>query len=149
MKKNIYTQLRDIENGMNDLLSAMSSLTHNKYTFNDNCEEKWTPNCDVYISANKLHIIVELAGIDKESMQIKLTDKELLLVGNRDFKLPSSDVCYYYMEIETGAFERVIRFPEVKVDIENVTTKLEKGMLKIVLNISEYQAGEIGIEEEE
>ncbi|MBI9031769.1 Hsp20/alpha crystallin family protein [bacterium] len=146
MNKDIFSQLKSIEDGMNSLLGAMSSLTHSKYTFQDNYDEVWTPNCDVYISNMKLHIVIELAGITKDSLELVFNDKYLLLRGTRDFGVPSSDVCFYHMEIETGAFERVIYFPEVQLDKEKPKVNFENGILKIQFDILEEKEAFITVE---
>lgn len=135
MKKDIFSQLKSIEDGMNSLLGAMSSLTHSKYTFQDNYEEVWTPNCDVYITDSKLNIVIELAGVKRESVELVVNDTYLLLRGNRDFQVPCCDVCFYYMEIETGAFERVIYFPDVELDKEEPKVSLEEGILRVVFEL--------------
>ncbi|MFA7057046.1 MAG: Hsp20/alpha crystallin family protein [Candidatus Cloacimonadales bacterium] len=131
MNKNIFLLLETKEDGVNNLLGARSSLTHGKYTFQDNFEEMWAPNCDVYITGSKLKIVAELAGIDKNSVEVIFSDNYLVLKGSRDFGLPANDVCYYHMEIETGNFERTIYFPEVKLVAESHIVSLEKGLLKI------------------
>ncbi len=141
MKKDIFSQLKSIEDGMNNLLGAMSSLTHSKYTFQDNFDEVWTPNCDVYISDSKLNIVIELAGVKKESVELVFTETYLLLRGNRDFDIPSSNVCFYHMEIETGAFERAIYFPEIELDKENPAVTFTNGILKIQFNLLEEAEG--------
>lgn len=135
MKKDIFSELKTIEDGMNSLLGAMSSLTHSKYTFQDNYEEVWTPNCDVYISDSKLNIVFELAGVKQESVELVFEETYLLLRGSRDFDIPCSDVCFYHMEIDTGAFERMIYFPDVELDKENPMVTFEKGILKVRFNL--------------
>ena len=137
MKKDIFSQLKSIEDGMNNLLGAMSSLTHSKYTFQDNYEEVWTPNCDVYISDSKLNIVIELAGVKREAVELDFNDTYLVLRGTRDFDIPCSDVCFYHMEIDTGSFEREIYFPDVSLDKENPTVTFEKGILKIQFKLLE------------
>ncbi len=146
MKKDIFSQLKTIEDGMNNLLGAMSSLTHSKYTFQDNYDEVWTPNCDVYISNSKLNIVIELAGVDKDSIELTFNDSYLLLRGSRDFGVPCSDVCFYHMEIETGSFERAIYFPDVLLDKENPQVTFEKGILKIQFALSENKESIITVE---
>lgn len=143
MKENIFSQLKSIEDGMNNLLGAMSSLTHSKYTFQDSCDEVWTPNCDVYISESQLFIVIELAGITKESLELVFNDNYLLLRGSRDFTIPCSGVCFYHMEIDTGAFERTIYFPEVELDKENPEVSYQNGILKIVFTLIESEEEEI------
>lgn len=137
MKKDIFSKLKTIEDGVNNLLGAMSSLTHSKFTFQDNHDEVWTPNCDVYISASRLQIVIELAGVKQDSFELEFTETCLILRGNRDFQIPANDVCFYHMEIETGAFERTVYFPDVELDKDNPTVSLEKGILKVEFNLIE------------
>eukprot|EP00831_Metopus_contortus_P033242 TRINITY_DN26688_c0_g1_i2.p2 TRINITY_DN26688_c0_g1~~TRINITY_DN26688_c0_g1_i2.p2 ORF type:complete len:147 (+),score=15.77 TRINITY_DN26688_c0_g1_i2:180-620(+) len=146
MKKDIFSQLKSIEDGMNNLLGAMSSLTHSKYTFQDNYEEAWSPNCDVYISNSRLFIVIEIAGVKRESIDLVFNETYLLLRGNRDFNIPCSDVCFYHMEIDTGAFEKVIYFPEVALDRDNPNVNFDNGILKIQFNLLEEQESTIPID---
>jgi HSP20 family molecular chaperone IbpA len=146
MKNDIFSQLKSIEDGMNNLLGAMSSLTHSKYTFQDNYEEAWSPNCDVYISSSQLYIVIEIAGVKQKSIELVFNDEYLLLRGNRDFDVPCSDVCFYHMEIDTGAFEKVIYFPDVKLDKENPVVNFEDGILKVQYKVLEENESIIPID---
>jgi len=145
MNKDIFSQLKSIEDGMNSLLGAMSSLTHSKYTFQDNYDEVWTPNCDVYISNLKLNIVIELAGVKKESIELVFSDTYLILKGNRDFGIPCCDVCFYHMEIETGAFERIVYFPEIQLEREEPKVNFENGILRIQFDLIEEKEPLIAI----
>lgn len=43
----------------------------------------WTPNTDVYESEDSLYVKIEIAGIEKDDVEIALTDRLLLVRGYR------------------------------------------------------------------
>src|ERR1041384_6747886 len=73
----------------------------------------WTPNTDVYETADHLVVKMEIAGIDKDDLEITLNDRLLLVRGYR------KDPCrqrqhrcsFRQMEIDYGYFERRIVIP--------------------------------------
>ena len=73
----------------------------------------WTPNTDVYETPDHLVVKVEIAGINKDDLEITVNDRLLLVRGYR------KDPCrqrqhrcsFRQMEVDYGYFERRIVIP--------------------------------------
>ncbi|MER3408957.1 MAG: hypothetical protein C4305_02875 [Thermoleophilia bacterium] len=82
----------------------------------------------------ELRIVVELAGVDPEEVEIVVADRDLVLSGvrRRPGADPSSRPSYYQVEIEHGPFERRIRLPE-DADAARAKATYQRGLLTIVV----------------
>jgi HSP20 family protein len=92
------------------------------------------PRVDAYRTAGELVVLVELAGIDPESVHVSATDSGLVISGIR--RRPNKGKgkgghLYQQMEIDYGPFERHISLPE-DVRAGEATATYERGFLKIV-----------------
>jgi len=101
----------------------------------------WTPNTDVYETAEHLVVKMELAGIERTDLEITLDDRLLLVRGYR------KDPCrqrhhrcsFRQMEIDYGFFERRILIPRT-VDGTCVRATFHNGFLHIELPKAESSA---------
>jgi HSP20 family protein len=101
----------------------------------------WTPNTDVYETPDCLVVKMELAGIDRDDLEITLNDRLLLVRGYR------KDPCrqrhhrcsFRQMEIDYGNFERRIVIPR-SVDGSSVKARFHNGFLHIELPKAQYSA---------
>jgi HSP20 family protein len=95
----------------------------------------WAPNTDVYESADDVMVKVELAGVDKESIQIQLDGQTVIIQGMRRDPYGGESTAGYrfrQMEIEYGPFQRAVTLP-FPVDAEHATAQMQNGILKIRL----------------
>jgi HSP20 family molecular chaperone IbpA len=83
----------------------------------------------------QLVVIVELPGVDPEQVQIVLHDRALIVAGER-IRPKTSGCRYHQMEIDHGPFQRRIQIFE-QVDAEAASATYERGLLRIVLPLSE------------
>jgi len=94
----------------------------------------WTPNTDVYETADLLVVKMELAGIERADLEITLQDRLLLVRGYR------KDPCrqrqhrctFRQMEIDYGFFDRRIVIPRT-VNGNRVRATFHNGFLHIEL----------------
>ena len=85
-----------------------------------------------------LHVVIELPGVDPESVEVVAADRTLLIAGVRE--RPQVDGARYLaIEIEYGAFERRIELGE-EVDTAAATARYDRGMLKVVLPVAQRKA---------
>ena len=94
------------------------------------------PQCDCFRTDDPpvLHVVVELPGVDPESVQVAASGRSLVIGGTRERpKVPGAR--YQAMEIEYGVFERRVELGE-DVDSTKATATYERGMLKVVLPIA-------------
>jgi HSP20 family protein len=92
----------------------------------------WTPNTDVYETPDSLVVKMEIAGIDKDDLEITLTDRLLLVRGYRKDPCRQHRCSFRQMEIDYGYFERRIVIPR-SVDASRVRARLHNGFLHIEL----------------
>jgi HSP20 family protein len=94
------------------------------------------PQCDCFRTDDPpaLHVVVELPGIDPDSVAVSTSGRVLVISGTRERPtIPGAH--YQVMEIEYGAFERRVELGE-DVDASGATAAYERGMLKIVLPVA-------------
>ncbi|HEY1370084.1 MAG TPA: Hsp20/alpha crystallin family protein [Gaiellaceae bacterium] len=85
----------------------------------------------------ELHVIVELPGVDPESVQIVASGRTLLVAGER--KRPQvTGSRYQQIEIEYGAFQRQIQLTD-DVDSAHASATYERGLLRIVLPLANQE----------
>ena len=92
----------------------------------------WTPNTDVYETPETLVVRLELAGIERNDLQITLNDRLLLVRGHRKDPCRSGRCSFRQMEIDYGYFERRIVIPKT-VDGNRVRAQFRDGFLHIEL----------------
>ncbi len=109
-------------------------------TFSDTTSQTtWTPNCDVYETTDLLCVKMELAGIEREDLEITLDDRLLLVRGyRRDPCRQKQQRCSFrQMEIDYGFFERRIVIPRT-VDGNQVRATFHNGFLHVELPKTEH-----------
>ena len=94
------------------------------------------PNVDSYHTddPHQLTVVVELPGVEPESISIVVGERALVISGDRP--RPKIDGVYQQLEIEYGPFRRLVRLPE-DVDPEGATAKHERGMVTVTLPVSD------------
>jgi len=83
----------------------------------------------------ELTVIVELAGVEPEDIEIFVDDRALLIAGERRRPHPECRLSYYQMEIEYGPFQRRIALAE-DVDADGARATYERGLLMITLPLA-------------
>ena len=93
------------------------------------------PNVDCIRSDDPpaLQILVELPGVDPNTLQVVAADRVLVVAGERC--RPKGSGRYQQMEIEYGPFQRRIALSE-PVDTTAATARYERGLLTVVLPIA-------------
>lgn len=111
----------------------------------------WRPNTDVFESGDEMIILVELAGVRKDEVQLTLKGNILRLVGERALFRDKVDMAYRNMEVNFGPFERHIYLHE-SVDPQSIQAYYKDGFLEIKIQKRTQrspEAREIQIETEE
>src|ERR1700760_1531177 len=101
--------------------------------FNFCPSETWTPNVNLYETETSYLVCVDLAGVDKEKIDIEVADQQLSIKGQRAVPVQSpagtseqSRVRVHLMEIDHGSFRRQVELPK---DVQNdqITATYENG----------------------
>ncbi len=78
------------------------------------------------------HVEVDLPGISKEDIEIKVEDNTLVISGERKVKEEIKEENYYKVESRFGTFSRSFSLPE-EADIENIHAESTDGVLEVVV----------------
>jgi HSP20 family protein len=100
--------------------------------------ETWTPNVNVYENDAAYVVCVDLAGVDKERIDLTLIDNELRLRGVRAVpahpdnteETPGARWRVHLMEIDHGAFCRTVELPH-NVQQSRIRANYRNGLLWI------------------
>jgi HSP20 family protein len=94
----------------------------------------WTPNTDVYETPEGLVVKMEIAGIDKDDLEITVSERLLLVRGYRKdpCRQKQQRCSFRQMEIDYGFFERRVVIPR-SVDVNGVRAQFQNGFLRIDL----------------
>jgi HSP20 family protein len=98
------------------------------------------PNVDSYHTddPHELTVVVEVPGIDPHSLTIVVSERTLVVAGERSRERADGRV-YQQMEIEHGPFQRQVRLAE-DVDPERANARYEHGMVTVSLPVSDRPA---------
>ena len=92
----------------------------------------WKPQVDIYETDEEIIIRAEIAGADKESLEIEISSRAVKISGTR-VELPRIDNATYRLaEIQYGNFERILYLP-MPIDTEVVSASYSNGFLEIRL----------------
>jgi HSP20 family protein len=118
----------------------MEQLTKGYYNFLPS--EVWTPNVNLYETESAYSVCVDLAGVDKDKIDITVNEQRLTLRGQRlmpqcpatagQEQQEPSRPRVHLMEIDHGAFAREVELPR-DVVTERINARYVDGMLWIEL----------------
>lgn len=95
---------------------------------------RWSPAVNAYRCANQFVICVDLAGVAKESLNLEIDLRRVILHGHRTAPEPPCDAAsppqVLVMEIDYGPFERTLVLPE-DVDPDRASAEHHAGLLWI------------------
>ncbi|MBW2366853.1 MAG: Hsp20/alpha crystallin family protein [Deltaproteobacteria bacterium] len=98
------------------------------------CSEcAWKPPMDIFETREQIVIIAEIAGVDKEDLDVEINNRAVKIHGKRLGIPPESAATYRLAEIQYGTFERILYLP-APIDSNNVTASFSNGFLKIRLS---------------
>jgi HSP20 family protein len=90
----------------------------------------WTPAVDVCETDDRYEIIVELAGVRREDIEVFTESRHLTVAGWRKDPTPHEKVKLHQMEIEQGQFRRRVLLPP-DADDEAITARYRDGLLHV------------------
>lgn len=104
---------------------------------------KWSPDTDIYEISDGLVIIMDIAGITREEINIVLEKKILTISGCRkEPNLPETK-SIHRLEIDFGQFEKRFRIPDY-IDEAHIEATYESGFL--YLRLPRFKSKTIDIE---
>lgn len=95
-------------------------------------EELWRPPMDVYETDERVVVMVELAGIKEDDLEVTLFNDVLVVCGTRTDPSRPERVRYHEMGINFGRFRAEVFMP-IRVKPDCVDARYENGFLSIIL----------------
>ncbi|HMA84957.1 MAG TPA: Hsp20/alpha crystallin family protein [Desulfosalsimonadaceae bacterium] len=109
-----------------DMFSSMSPM----YSFSKNT---WYPPLDIFETKTEIIVIAEMAGVNKEDLDLEINSRAIRMAGKRIGVPPAENGKYRLAEIQYGNFERVLYLPAA-IDTDSVNATYKKGLLYIRVN---------------
>lgn len=130
-----HRNLEDLQGEIHELFAdlwrvpGLSSLRHG-----------YRPQCDCFRTDDPqaLHVVLELPGMDPDSVELVVTGRSLTVSGTRGRPIVPG-ARYQQMEIEYGAFRRRIELGE-DVNPARARAFYERGLLRVVLPLAQQMA---------
>jgi len=91
----------------------------------------WRPPADVVETASEVIVLVELAGVDHEQLDVLLFEDALIVEGERRLPAYAAGV-YHAAEIRQGQVRLELPLP-APIDPEQVDARYERGLLEMRL----------------
>ena len=107
----------------------------------------FSPAVDVYYVADPPRAVVraDLAGVDPADLALEIRGRELVLAGRRRPTTKDEQRVYQQLEIEHGAFRRVVELG-AEVDSESASASYEDGMLVVELPLAGRRARSVPVQ---
>ena len=94
----------------------------------------WMPSVESYTRDGKLTFRAELSGVEPKDLDVSITDRELIIKGERKAEADTKEENYICKEISYGSFERRFVLPE-GVKSEEMKAKFMNGILEITVPV--------------
>jgi HSP20 family protein len=105
----------------------------------------WEPAIDVYETDEEVVVVVELAGVKEEDIEVAVDSNTFIIRGERGAASPGKRRIYHRIELASGPFERGIILPAA-VEPEQTEVSYQDGLVKVVLpKVSEERVHKIKI----
>jgi HSP20 family protein len=130
---------REIERLWRDLVYHRHPGTHF-------AEQPWVPPVDVVVTDNRARVIVELAGVPREGVHVRLFGRILEISGRRHPPQGPQGAHYHRAEIYFGEFRRAIELPW-EADESGIDAVFRDGMLEIRIQAAATSPTDIPVQE--
>ncbi|HCZ06700.1 MAG: hypothetical protein PWP37_1054 [Thermotogota bacterium] len=88
------------------------------------------PDVDIYEDEDKIYIEVEVPGMSKEDVKVKIEDNVLTISGEKKHEKETKKRNYHVVERSYGTFQRSFALPDY-ADTEKIKASYDKGVLKV------------------
>ena len=97
----------------------------------------WAPSINVYRCERCIAVCADLAGVEKDTIELKVEPQRLLIRGQRAAPEPAGEMCkavqVLAIEIDYGPFERELLVSPMTIDTAHVSATHKNGLLWIYL----------------
>jgi HSP20 family protein len=128
-------------------ISSALHFSKTKLSVTKEHETHWVPNTDVYVTEGALIVKVELAGMQRENLELTIDGHRLRISGQRPDGCRPPQCKFLIMEINYGGFESVIELPE-GYDLTQAKACYQNGFLRVEVPIGSQAPRSITISED-
>jgi HSP20 family protein len=134
VKATIHDQMRrrrDLKNEIDELFGELWQVSRLS-----GLRRGFRPEVDSFLTDDPptFTVVVELAGIDPDQVNVAATEGSLVISGERPRHLCEGRV-YQQIEIEYGPFERLVHLPD-DLDLAQAEARYDRGLLTIAIPIA-------------
>ena len=119
------TLQRNVERLLRNLVYQRHPATHFS-------EPEWAPAVDLVVAEHSARAIVDLAGVPRDHVRVRLQGCSLEISGRREHPQEPGNAHYHLAEILFGEFRRTVELPW-EADPDHVEAQYRDGMLEIHL----------------
>jgi len=123
-----YIKINFGSNFEDEFQKAVDEVFHLVRPSFKNYECIWHPNIDVYESVEEVMVLADMAGLNKEELNIEVDRKKIKIAGVRKAIHLLKNARYCQAEIPHGRFERNIALP-APVDVQSAMASYADGIL--------------------
>lgn len=128
-RRSVLGNFDDMWRQMERFMEHVANAKHPPVVF---ARSVWQPNVDICENAEQVVVLVELAGVRRDEIDISVDGLILTVRGARRDIMHGRKQRVYVLEINFGHFERLVPLP-APVDAEAATATYEDGFLEIIL----------------
>lgn len=92
----------------------------------------WHPPTDLYETPRGYLLIIDLAGMERKDIQVRVVSGHLIISGVRRLPIPADVTGCHNLEISSGSFQRVLVINDIP-DNEKIEARYRAGFLIIEL----------------
>ncbi len=111
------------------------NLVYHRHPTSHFAEPTWAPSADLVVSDQSARVILELAGVPRESVKVRLQGRTVEISGRRHPPVDPRGAHYHRAEIFFGDFRRTVDLPW-DADESKIEARYRDGMLVITLQRS-------------
>ncbi len=97
---------------------------------------RWSPDVDICETPSGIEVVVDLAGVQEDDVEVRLFDDALVVQGQRHLPACEEGSVYHAVGIQQGPFRLELPLPAL-VDAVSVRARYERGLLRISLRKQE------------
>jgi HSP20 family protein len=116
----------------NSLFDLPSFSLFDRFLDGSEDDRSWLPDLDVSETNTEFIVRAEVPGIDKEDIDITLTDGLLTIKGEKKHENEEKEEDYHFIERRYGSFARTLRLPR-EVEYDKIDANYKDGVLKLII----------------
>ena len=126
------TKLRSLLTDLAEIEKELSGFGTGLRLYPEKGQSSWSPPVDIYETEASFVLSAEVPGVQTSDIDIHVVDRTLVLRGERRWEREPHEEHFHRLESSYGKFERTFSLSQ-KIDVNNISAKLEDGVLRVVL----------------